>query len=368
MSAREDTADYRSLFLNNTPLIDVRAPVEFAKGAFPNSVNVPLLDDLQREAVGTRYNEQGQDSAIELGWELITPDVQAQRISDWQTQTNANPEGYLYCFRGGLRSRLSQQLLKEQGTDYPFIEGGYKAMRRFLIDEIEASAASTPYLCIGGRTCSGKTIAIHQLQTAVDLEGLANHRGSSFGRQLEGQPTQINFENRLAVALIKLKADNAKIIYAEDESKNIGSLSIPPVFLEHLRESPMAIIEMPLEQRVDLAIEEYIVKAFTAHQQFYGEENPKQLLEDGFLASLDRIKKRLGGERHKTIRTGFEAAFKDYANSGELSGFAPGMSALLTDYYDPMYDYQLEKRNPNICFTGSIDDFISWTEHATDTI
>ena len=128
---RDDTADYRRLFLQDTPLLDVRAPVEFARGAVPNATNLPLLDDLQREQIGIRYKNAGQEEAIRLGLELATPKIRAQRLRDWQGFSDAHPDGFIYCFRGGLRSRTTQQWLQQQGVDYPLVRGGYKAMRRF---------------------------------------------------------------------------------------------------------------------------------------------------------------------------------------------------------------------------------------------
>ena len=101
----ENSDDYQSIFINDVPLMDVRAPVEFAKGAFPNTLNVPLLDDDQREVIGKRYKDAGQDEAIKLGLELFTPEIRQHRLAEWQQFTTDYPEGYLYCFRGGLMAR-----------------------------------------------------------------------------------------------------------------------------------------------------------------------------------------------------------------------------------------------------------------------
>jgi tRNA 2-selenouridine synthase len=103
---REDTQDYRSLFLKDTPLMDVRAPVEFSKGAFPNAINLPLMIDSERQAVGLRYKQRGQASAIELGHQLVSGSLRDARIQAWIAFAQAHPEGYLYCFLGGLRSSI----------------------------------------------------------------------------------------------------------------------------------------------------------------------------------------------------------------------------------------------------------------------
>ncbi|MBT8437066.1 MAG: tRNA 2-selenouridine(34) synthase MnmH, partial [Gammaproteobacteria bacterium] len=150
MLMRDDTRDYRPLFLDDVPLMDVRAPIEFGQGAFPTATNIPLLDDQQREQIGIRYKHAGQEEAIRLGLELATADIKAQRLQDWTSYCNAYPQGFLYCFRGGLRSRTTQQWLLQQGVEYPLVLGGYKAMRRFLIDELEQSAGEVPLVCVSG--------------------------------------------------------------------------------------------------------------------------------------------------------------------------------------------------------------------------
>jgi len=139
MNSRPDTDDFLKLFVNDIPLMDVRAPIEYDKGAFPNTSNIPLLDDYQRQQIGIRYKDAGEEEAIKLGLKFATPEIRAQRLESWLAFCRDNPQGYLYCFRGGLRSRTTQSWIREQGVEYPLINGGYKAMRRFLIDELETS-------------------------------------------------------------------------------------------------------------------------------------------------------------------------------------------------------------------------------------
>jgi tRNA 2-selenouridine synthase len=132
--SRVDSSDYAGLFLADTPLLDTRAPLEFARGAFPAARNLPLMSDEERAAVGSCYKQRGQDAAIALGQELVSGVIRDARITAWREFARAHPEGYLYCFRGGLRSQIVQQWLRDSGIDYPRVSGGYKAMRRFLID------------------------------------------------------------------------------------------------------------------------------------------------------------------------------------------------------------------------------------------
>ena len=174
MSMRPDTDNYFELFINDIPLMDVRAPVEFDKGAFPSAANIPLLDDSQRQQIGIRYKNAGEQEAVELGLQLATPEIRAQRIKDWKEFCRQNPQGYLYCFRGGLRSRTAQSWIREQGIEFPLIKGGYKAMRRYLIDELETSIDTVPIVIVSGLTGSGKTrVLVHRIAWLIDVEGLS---------------------------------------------------------------------------------------------------------------------------------------------------------------------------------------------------
>ncbi|RMP21839.1 tRNA 2-selenouridine synthase [Pseudomonas amygdali pv. lachrymans] len=193
----DNSSDYRALFLNDVPMMDARAPVEFSKGAFPGVINLPLMNDIERQKVGTCYKQHGQDAAIQLGHQLVCGQVKDERVNAWVEFARANPDGYLYCFRGGLRSQTVQRWLKDAGVDYPRIIGGYKAMRTFLLDTLHEAVSECDIVVLGGMTGTGKTEVLTQLRNSLDLEGIANHRGSSFGKRATGQPAQIDFENRL---------------------------------------------------------------------------------------------------------------------------------------------------------------------------
>ena len=156
---RGDTQDYRQLFLSDTPMMDVRAPVEFVKGSFPSASNLPVLTNRERELVGTCYKEKGQDEAVRLGHSLLSDDIKRERVKVWGDFAHDNPTGYLYCFRGGLRSRSTQQAMKDVGVNYPLVLGGYKAMRRFLIDELETNVSAFSYLVLGGANGLGHSLS-----------------------------------------------------------------------------------------------------------------------------------------------------------------------------------------------------------------
>lgn len=363
--------DLASLFINDVPMLDVRAPVEFEQGAFPNAINVPLMTDAERKAVGIRYKEQGQDAAILLGAELVGEEDRVRRKQQWaeffaknDSKPSKIPGGVLYCFRGGLRSQISQQwILDETGKDYPRIAGGYKAMRRFLIDTIERIAQKIPILILGGRTGSGKTRLLKQLENSIDLEGLANHRGSAFGPTATPQPTQINFENALAIEMLKKEAVGAKFFVIEDEARNVGSLGVPQALYDAMQQSPIVKLNVPQEDRNKISIEEYIVDTKDNFNSVYGEEEGAVRLSEHLLNSLSKIQKRLGGTRYKEAQQQMESATKQYLQAGSLDGFIPVVNSLLVDYYDPMYDYQIEKKKHRICFEGSLDEVLGYIKN-----
>lgn len=360
MALRPDTKDYLSLFLNDIPLLDVRAPVEFAKGSFPHAVNAPLMSDEERHRVGICYKEKGQDQAIELGHHLVSGDTKAFRIEAWKRFIAQNPQGYLFCFRGGLRSRLTQQWIRDSGIDYPLVTGGYKALRRFLIDSLEQQISDGEFRILSGRTGTGKTRVLRNLPNPVDLEGLANHRGSSFGRQVTPQPSQIDFENRLAVAMLKAHHLTGGPVYLEDESRLIGCSALPESLRKRMAEAPLLVLEQPLEERIRIIREDYVEDMVSDYIQRDGEEAGWLNFQDYLLSAIDRIRKRLGGERHQQIRTLMEQALNLQKNTGEVSGHHGWIEQLLGNYYDPMYDYQLSRKQGAILVRGGPDIICDW--------
>lgn len=362
MPSRPDTSDYLALFLNDVPLMDVRAPVEFSKGSFPGAINAPLMNDEERHRVGICYKEKGQDQAIELGHQLVSGDIKAQRLDAWRRFTAEHPEGYLFCFRGGLRSRLSQQWIRESGIDYPLITGGYKAMRRFLIDSLEALVESSEFFILSGRTGTGKTRVLQQLPNPIDLEGLANHRGSSFGRQVTPQPSQIDFENRLAVAMLKAHHHVGGPVYLEDESRLVGRCALPESLRAKMATAPLMVLDQPIEERIRIIREDYVDQMATDYAERDGEEAGWLNFRDYLLSALDRIRKRLGGERHSRLRQLMENALDIQNQTGDVSAHHQWIQALLENYYDPMYDYQLDQKKGRIVMQGGPETIIEWAK------
>ncbi len=360
MASRPDTDDFLSLFLNDTPLMDVRAPVEFSKGSFPRAENAPLMNDEERHRIGICYKEKGQDRAIELGHQLVAGDIKAQRIEAWKRFIASYPQGYLFCFRGGLRSRLTQQWIRDAGIDYPLVKGGYKALRRFLIDSLAALITSSDFRILSGRTGTGKTRVLQQLPNPVDLEGLANHRGSSFGRQVTPQPSQIDFENRLAVAMLKATHRVGGPIYLEDESRLVGRCALPDTLRQRMSEAPLMVLEQPMEERISIIREDYVEIMLADYSARDGEVAGWQNFQDYLLSALDRIRKRLGGERHQQLRNRMVAALDQQQHNGDTSGHNEWIRALLEEYYDPMYDYQLRQKEGRIVVQGDPATIVDW--------
>jgi len=359
-TAGKTVNDFRQLFLSGCALLDVRAPVEFGKGAFPTAVNLPLMNDEERHLVGIRYKEQGQDSAIALGADLVTPDVQAERVQKWTAFATANPDAYLYCFRGGLRSRITQQWLSEAGIQIPLVEGGYKALRSFLISETDRLCQSLSFALIGGRTGNGKTLLLNRLGPTVDLEALANHRGSSFGNMPDDQPSNIDFENAVGIALMRLEHEGCRRVFLEDEARLIGRVCIPDNVRNAMLASPIIILETEMEERIDNCFDDYVTDLLQRYQSVLGEQQGFEAFSEHHRSSLYRIRKRFGGEKYQHSLEMLDAALLAHLKHKDTEGYRPFIATLLSDYYDPMYDYQLRQKVDRIVFKGTSEQILAW--------
>ncbi|WP_053150574.1 tRNA 2-selenouridine(34) synthase MnmH [Pseudomonas protegens] len=347
-----DCTDYREIFLNDRPMMDTRAPIEFTKGAFPGVLNLPLMTDQERQRVGTCYKQQGQQAAIVLGHQLVSGAIKEQRIQAWADFARAHPDGLLYCFRGGLRSQIVQQWLKDEaGIAYPRVGGGYKAMRTFLLDTTEQALQQCDFVLLGGMTGTGKTQVLGQLDNALDLEGHANHRGSSFGRRATGQPSNIDFENRLAVDLLKKRERGVQSFVLEDENRMIGSCALPLPLYQSMQGLPMVWLEDSLANRVQRILDDYVVNLCAEFVAVHGEQG-FALFAERLLESLNKIHKRLGGERHQRLFLLMEAALAEQARSGDVERHRAWIEGLLGEYYDPMYAFQRESKGARIEFSG----------------
>ncbi|NML68186.1 tRNA 2-selenouridine(34) synthase MnmH [Hymenobacter sp. RP-2-7] len=300
------TADYG-------PILDVRAPAEYAQGHVPGALSLPLFSDEERARIGTTYKQINPEKAVLLGLDFFGPKLRG--MVERTQKLAPGRRVRLHCWRGGMRSGAVQWLLELGGFEVHLLDKGYKDYRRWVLEEI---ARPRPLRVLGGATGSGKTTVLHALaavgRPVLDLEGLAHHQGSSFGGlgQLP-QPTQEQFENNLAAALAALPPGQP--VWVEDESRTIGRLAVPGGLFEQLRAAPLLVLEVPREARV-----QYLAADYGRHDA--GE----------LAAAVLRLRKRLGG---LVTKEALAAIAEDDT---------PRMVELVLAYYDKTYLHGLEGR------------------------
>lgn len=298
----------------NAPILDVRAPLEYAQGHIPGAVSFPLFSDEERARIGTTYKQVSQDRAVLLGLDLFGPKM--SRMVQQAQKLAPGKEVRLHCWRGGMRSGAVQWLLELGGFQVQLLNKGYKDYRHFALAEFERPRN---LLVLGGLTGSGKTDVLQELrqqaQPVLDLEGLACHKGSAFGSIGQPtQPTQEQFENDLAWQLAQLPAEGPT--WVEDESRTIGSVHLPASLFAQMQQAPVVLLEIPRAVRVrKLAAE-------------YGRQDAGALA-----SSILRIRKRLGGLATKEA---LAAIAEDDMEK---------MVSLVLDYYDKTYPHSLGNRS-----------------------
>lgn len=351
-------------FLTRIQLVDVRAPIEFADGYIPGSVNLPILNDDERAQVGTTYKQEGPDAAKALGYSLVSGPVKEERIAAWISFLKQNPDSLITCFRGGLRSQITQAWCHEAGLTRARVQGGYKALRHLLLERGELFFKSQRLLVVSGATGSGKTRSLQKLLKspqafALDLEELANHRGSAFGNRPGGQPNQTQFENEFVIQSWrchggKLQNDLFQIPMAvEDESRMIGKNVLPESFFLSLRASPVVLMEESVSQRAQNIFEDYIQDV---------PDGLKLKLFTDFKKSTSNISKKLGGARAQEILQMIGDCESAYLQNETLEGNQAWIEKLLLWYYDPLYSKSFQTRNPKVLFRGppsEVMEFVS---------
>jgi len=332
-------------------LIDVRSEGEFFQGHIPGFFNLPLLNDSERHHVGLAYKKFGQEAAIELGHDLVNPNT-PHRIELWKRaiQNSPHKQGLVCCWRGGLRSKLVAETMSKIGLNAILVQGGYKAMRHELI----ATLSNPPALFVlSGMTGSGKTDIIRALpgDCRVDLEALAEHRGSSFGHFFSvQQPSTATFENRLAMSI------RGKLgpMIVEDESRGIGRVTIPMAFLQRLRASPIIILNAPAEQRALHIYKEYIEIPHAGGV-------PLSEIFTRVRMGLSSVRKRLGGNFTDLLIKMTQTAFDQEILHSELH--ITWISLLLKEYYDKLYIHSTACWQRPVLFEGDFDECNQWIMH-----
>ena len=302
------------------PLVDVRSEGEFETGHIQSAANIPLLNNEERVIVGTAYKQQGQAIAIKEGFRLVGPRL-ANIVEETEKLSNGK-ELLVYCWRGGMRSNNFAQFAGMAKIKCHTLKGGYKIYRQFAADHF---SKTLDLVLIGGCTGSGKSEVLRALKSAgeqiVDLEALANHKGSAFGAlMLPPQPTTEQFHNNLFEELLQL--DLSKRIWIEDESITIGKVFLPPAFWTQMKNSPVVQMDVPKEVRIQRLVNEY------------GHANREE-----FLACMDKITKRLGGQHYKAAREKW------------LAGDAFTTIDILLTYYDKYYSDSLKNKSSRVVST-----------------
>ena len=297
------------------PLLDVRTPAEYATGHVPGAVNLPLFTDEERAVVGTLYVKKGKDEAVEKGLEFVGPKLsgfvkQAKFLAGHNKRIN------VYCWRGGMRSGSMGWLLETAGLTTGILSGGYKAYRTFIRQDF---ARPLKLVVLGGMTGSGKTEILHKLadrgEQVLDLEGLANHKGSAFGALgLGGQPTNEMFENLTWDVWSHFNAE--RVVWVEDESMAIGSVWINSVLYDNLQQALTVDLEIPFDIRVERLLQEY------GHY------------DTGILKQLIRkLERRMGGAKSEEACAGLE--------NGDIRVAVENVLC----YYDKAYRYGLTRKH-----------------------
>lgn len=306
------------------PVIDVRAPKEFRQGHIPGAISLPLFDDDERAAVGITYTRTGKDAALMKGLEIV-----GHKLPDFVKQAGQiakSGELLIHCWRGGMRSEAMAWLFAYSGITTSVLAGGYRSYRHYIRESLKAGP---PVIVLGGMTGSGKTEILQHLfllgEQVLDLEGLADHKGSAFGALGQAdQPTTEQFENDLASQWLAF--DHRKPVWAEDESRNIGKVIIPDPVFSKMASAPLVFVDVPFESRV---------KRLSAEYGSFG-TNELALL-------IRKIGRRMGGDKANAAIHELE--------QGNLIG---SVSAVLT-YYDKSYLYGLSKREKSKIFTVKLE-------------
>jgi tRNA 2-selenouridine synthase len=301
--------------LKRIPIIDVRSLGEFAKGHIPDATNLELFTDEERAIVGTVYKKESKESAFAVGYKFVKPKL--RDFISKSIEIAPKKEVAIHCWRGGMRSNAFADHLIENGFEKVYvIEKGYKAFRSYVLQFFEKPFELK---ILGGYTGTGKTEILHSLkkkgQQVIDLEGLANHRGSAFGGiDLPPQPTSEQFENNLFSIIRSLNPTLP--IWIEDESRLIGQVSIPDSFYLQMRIMPVYFLDVPVQERTKHLVQTY---ANLSHNK----------LAD----AISRITKRLGYDNAKFAQEQLEN--KNYYKVVEITLF----------YYDKYYLKGLKSRD-----------------------
>lgn len=300
--------------VENIPVVDVRSPSEYNTGHIPGAFNIPLFDDKERETAGIKYKKEGRSKAIIAGIELAGPKMHLKLQEALKIAKNGKL--LVHCWRGGMRSEAMAWLFLLGDIDTEILNRGYKAYRNYILSALSGKRKT---IILGGMTGSSKTLILRHLkkqgQQVIDLEKLANHKGSAFGAL--GQPPQPSSEYFANLLFNEWKQINKDLpVWIEDESRNIGNVFMPDDFYNNLQDSPTIILLMEVKERLPRLMEEYSTY-------------PPELLK----GSIMKISKRLGGDKTK-----------DALDAVDKDDLAKAVEIVLK-YYDKAYLYGIKRKN-----------------------
>lgn len=293
-------------------IIDVRSPGEFAQDHLPGAINLPVLEDAQRAVVGTEYVQGSKFRARRMGAAMV-----ARNIADHLEGTLADRDGsfrpLVHCWRGGHRSGAMAAVMDQVGWTVTVLDGGYQTWRRAVAAALYDTPLAHRLVLLDGPTGSGKTEVLKRLAArgapTLDLEGLANHRGSLFGAMPGGQPAQKLFESRLFDALEHL--DPARPVIVEAESSKVGARSVPPGLWAAMQAAPRIGLTASVTARAAFSARSYAATAADAE-------------------TMERAFSKM--PRHVSKATLTE--WRYLAASGDHEALA---TALIETHYDPAY-------------------------------
>lgn len=315
------------------------------------------MNNQERHKVGVCYNEKGHEAAVKLGHKLVSGAKKEKRVNKCVNFVKENPESIIYCARGGMRSEIVQDWIKKYSSKLvPRLKGGYKALRNYMIEQLQPENQTSNIITLGVYTGSGKTILLNKLENSLDLEGLANHRGSGFGNYIDKQPTPINFENNLATQLIKHRESRFEYLIIEHESNHIGRIFISKPLFEYFKNSPLVIMDVPIDKRVEITYKEYVIDSQRNYKNRYGNKNGLKKWFNFILDSFKKVKERLGGVKFKQLTDILKNAYEN----GKKEKHKKWIKGLLENYYDPMYEHHIEKIKRDVIFRGSYKEVLEF--------
>ncbi len=302
-----------ALQLPNTIFIDTRTPLEFSEDHLPQAINLPLLSNEERAIVGTIYKQESKEEAIEKGQQYFN-----EKLPSFMKEIEKHKDKTIIvnCWRGGMRSRVIVDLLRALGYNAFQLQGGYKEYRKYVQEQLENFQLKSKLVVIWGLTCTGKTEILSHFSNSLDLEGLAQHRGSLYGGIGLQPRSQKAFENLLLWRLRKL--NDQEFIIVEGESRKIGDVQMPVFLYKAMLGGIPILVTRSLEKRAEHALKEY----------FDTPESLQQIKE--VTAHLFKVISKK--KQQEALRLLEEGKNKE------------AVKILLEFYYDPLYEHTIKRK------------------------